>query len=796
MSKKLFSLKSFVSVSVATVCLASAFRIAPPAMVETAAADTLNAWEITEQMKLGWNYGNSLDATASAGTQLADHAGVESEIAWGNPKANQALFTEIKKKGFNTVRIPTTWFQHLDENNQIDPEWMARVKEVVDYCINEDMYVILNVHHENWVNRADLGTAYDEMHTKLMAIWTQIANEFKDYDQHLVFECMNEPRAAGTDHEWWGPTQDELNTINQLNADFVKLIRSIDSPYKDTRLLMIPGYCASSDITIMSKIVVPDDDYVAVSVHAYSPYGFAMDATVEDHSVFTEAWSAELDGILSNIRKTFTDKDIPVVIGEFSASNYGNTEARCEWATQYISTTKKYGIPCVLWDNDARGNADKSESHDYINRKAVINGTVSDSNPVWYPDSEQVVDTMVKVAEDSSIVWGSERHAPTINHADLSSGTTVSGDKYNLDAAVEDGNCTPGLNITWAELEGNEVAIKFTGDAPVLAITNGEWQNWTEYNPYDIDETNGVAYYSADNIKSGWGGDVSEMAHLFARTNGNTSIDGIYIIKAATVEQQTTPTTSKNPDQTQTTASSTDSGNTPTTETTVVPDDFKFEAVKYKVEFPEQKSANQSLKMKFKGTPGASIGGCVGYSNGPTPDDWVNYDWDSTIGADGTAEVEIFLDKMFGGLDSTVTSGEVQIWWSNIWDNATETSIDKPCEMTEYNIYEYGMGGGTTPDETTEPTENTTESTENTTGDLPEPGDVVYGDANVDGDVTIADAVAILQYLANSDEYPLLGPALANADCCDVGDGINTEDALAIQKLDAKVINDLPASSK
>ena len=107
--------------------------------------------------------------------------------------------------------------------------------------------------------------------------------------------------------------------------------------------------------------------------------------------------------------------------------------------------------------------------------------------------------------------------------------------------------------------------------------------------------------------------------------------------------------------------------------------------------------------------------------------------------------------------------------------------------MTEYNIYEYGMGGGTTPGETTEPT--TSEPSP------PTGNEIVYGDANVDGDVTIADAVAILQYLANSDEYDLSEYAKACADCCNVGDGINTDDALAIQKLDAKVISELPASS-
>ena len=323
---KKFNFKRIISVASAMACMISAFRVIPQAGDEVNAVDTMSAFEITQNMKIGWNLGNSLDSTSNS-----SNPGLSSETAWGNPKATQELIDAIKAKGFNTVRIPTTWYQHLDENNNIDAQWLARVHEVVDYAYKRDMYVILNLHHEEWVNRSDIGTAYDEMKVKLLDIWQQLADEFTDYDQHLIFECMNEPRAVGTTHEWYGPQQNEVDCINKLNADFVELIRNDDSPYADTRLLMIPGYCASSDRTIISKVVVPDDDFVAVSIHAYSPYGFTMDPSVSDHSTFTEAWSNELDSILEGVRSTFIAEDIPVVIGEFGASNYGNTEARCEW---------------------------------------------------------------------------------------------------------------------------------------------------------------------------------------------------------------------------------------------------------------------------------------------------------------------------------------------------------------------------------------------------------------------------------------------------------------------------------
>ena len=393
MFKKSKGINRIVSISAAAVCMMSALNFAPlnDKMTVDAADDIKTAFEITQDMKIGWNYGNSLDATGGSG--------LESELSWGNPKATQETFDAVKAKGFNTVRLPTTWYNHMNADGTIDPEWMARVREVVDYCYKNDMYVILNIHHEEWVNRPDIDTAYDEISVKLKSVWKQIAKEFKDYDQHLIFEGMNEPRAAGTDYEWWlapsAPTEKLFEVINKLNQDFVDTVRSVESPYKDTRLLSCPPYCASgSDVTMMSGLVIPDDPYVAASVHAYSPYDFCMGDG--DHSTFSETYATDLESILKNIRKQFIDNNIPVILGEFSASNYNNTEARCEWAKTFISLAKSYGFPCVLWDNDARGNSDQSEAHDYLNR----------ATNTWYEDSGQVVDAMMSVLDDDSIVWG------------------------------------------------------------------------------------------------------------------------------------------------------------------------------------------------------------------------------------------------------------------------------------------------------------------------------------------------------------------------------------------------------
>ena len=140
------SITRLVSVAAAAV-MSFTFSVSAPVynVTDADAADVMTAFEITENMKVGWNLGNTLDAKAGDDNGDYDHAGLETETSWGCPKANETLFKALKAKGFNTVRIPTTWFQHLDANDNIDPQWLARVHEVVDYAYKNDMYVIINL---------------------------------------------------------------------------------------------------------------------------------------------------------------------------------------------------------------------------------------------------------------------------------------------------------------------------------------------------------------------------------------------------------------------------------------------------------------------------------------------------------------------------------------------------------------------------------------------------------------------------------------------------------------------------
>lgn len=746
----------FISRAVSTVAsVAMVFTSIPSinVMDKAVAADkTMTAFEITQNMKVGWNLGNTLDAYAQKPDPNdptnyipEESAGLETETCWGCPEANETLFKAIKAKGFNTVRIPTTWFQHLDENDNIDPQWMARVHQVVDYAYNNDMYVILNVHHEEgWINRPDLATAYDDIKPRLMKLWTQIATEFKDYDQHLIFECMNEPRAKGTSWEWWSATPvEEADVINKLEADFVELIRGMDGPYAKTRLLMLPGYVASSDKTFLNQIVLPEnDDFLAVSIHAYTPYNFTMNTNEKEgayHDTFTKEFSNDLAYNLQNFRDMFINKDVPVVIGEMGTSDFGNTQARVEWTTQYFETTKKYGIPCVLWDN-----GQKKDASDPKQNPGEVHGYIDRNTGEWYENNLPIIDKMMEIMNDDSIVWGSEGKMPTYDHQDLSTGTVFLEDA-EIDVAKEKtyGNSTPGKEISWDDLKGKEVAIKYTGDQPILAVSDAEYGNWSEMAAYTVDEENGIAYFLVDKqVPAAYSADLSTLNHMQARTPGKTNIEKIVILDAPEVDIEVEVDKTK----------------------------------KYKIDFANAPKTEGTLVLYFEGEPNTDTNGAVGFNG----DGWEEEKWSGKTNSLGKLTIEIDRTKF----PADLASAECQIWYQ-----------PELVDMVSYEFSTQQPGTVTTPEETTttETTTITTVTTVTTTADssvassTTESGNLsvtIKGDANVDGKFSIADAVAILQHIANRDKYELKPQGLVNADV-DGEAGVTANDALFIQKVDA-----------
>lgn len=315
-----------------------------------------SAKDLTAKMSVGWNLGNSLDAIGSYD--------VSSETAWGNVKTTEKLITTVKKAGFNTVRIPVTWGSHMNANGTVSEAWLDRVQEVVDYAYNNDMYIILNVHHDNTTFPLDKASE-KETTKKYKALWKQIAERFKDYDEKLIFEGRNEPRTEGSAKEWTGGTKAEWEVLNRMYKTFVSTVRAGGGNNK-TRFLMIAPYAATStSYQAMTALEIPDDDRIIISVHSYAPGNLALYGDV-NFITFNEDGKKEIDWVFDTINKAYTSKGIPVILGECGITNRNNDAERIKAYKYFLAAAKKYGIPCVVWDNGGTGAG--NEKFGLINR--------------------------------------------------------------------------------------------------------------------------------------------------------------------------------------------------------------------------------------------------------------------------------------------------------------------------------------------------------------------------------------------------------------------------------------------
>lgn len=313
-----------------SLALPLAFAILSPCVLDAATPTT--AFGIIDDMGAGWNLGNSLDATGG-------------ETGWGNPKTTKTMIDTVRLAGFKTLRVPVRWDEHVSGTGfTIEASWLNRVEEVVNYGLSNGMYVIVNVHHHNgWLDP----TAANEAKAKdrLTKHWAQIAPKFQKYDNHVIFEIMNEPNVTTNGTTDWYGKQEYYDVINRLNAAALATIRGTGGN-NAKRLVMMPGYSANND-SRMSRMVVPNDPMVAVSVHSYDPQSFCMN--YPGTSNFTDTKFVE--NMFNLVANTFVKKNIPVILGEWAATNKNNLSERVKHAKFFAQKAKAARIPIVLWDN-------------------------------------------------------------------------------------------------------------------------------------------------------------------------------------------------------------------------------------------------------------------------------------------------------------------------------------------------------------------------------------------------------------------------------------------------------------
>lgn len=323
----------------------------------------LSSQEIVSAMTIGWNLGDTLDACQAdrdGDGVINEHVaeGEEpDETLWGNPRATKELFQALLDSGVNAVRIPVTWRDHIDGDGNISPSWLDRVQEVVDYAYDLGMYTIINIHHDGggdpqfgaWICNA--ATDYDATLARYLNLWTQIADRFRDYDEHLIFESMNE---VGFDSLSQGKAYELLNSLNQ---EFVDLIRSSGGK-NNTRHLLIAGYWTDIAKTCDPRYVMPTDpvNRSIVSVHYYTPWDFCTTNIKNEWGTAQE--QQEMERLIGMMKTNFVDKGIPVIIGEYAAS--GNDFNSCVFfCEKLVKLCHDYGIATFLWDN-GNGQFDRS----------------------------------------------------------------------------------------------------------------------------------------------------------------------------------------------------------------------------------------------------------------------------------------------------------------------------------------------------------------------------------------------------------------------------------------------------
>ena len=346
---------------------------------KTAGTDSfqdLNRQQITEAMGVGYNLGNSLEANSG---------GTPNETAWGNPVLTKEFVLAAKAAGFQSIRIPVSYLSKIDDNNgyKIDSAWLDHVQEVVDYCVQNDMYAIVNMHGDGYTTVSGswllcANSDQTKIKAKYKACWEQIADRFKNYDEHLIFESMNEE----FDGTYGTPNKTAYNNINDYNQIFVDTVRQTGGN-NDRRWLLIPGWNTNINYTADNYgFVLPTDQYLSsdiasgekrimISVHYYDPWDFCGTESADKTQWGSEAtnqskvptWGDEsyMASQFKKMHDKFVSQGYGVIIGEFGAINKANYDSqnkacRAAYYQKVCYYAKQYEMVPVAWDNGFDGD--------------------------------------------------------------------------------------------------------------------------------------------------------------------------------------------------------------------------------------------------------------------------------------------------------------------------------------------------------------------------------------------------------------------------------------------------------
>ena len=321
----------------------------------------LSAMEVAKLMYPGWNLGNTME-NGDSKNNFTNNGGVSAETSWQSTKTTQKIIDFVKAQGFKSIRIPVSWVMgHIvdADNMTIDEAWMNRVKEIVNYCVADGLYVIINDHWDGgWIEVDGFSASRDSYvaldnatitskSDKLKKLWTNIANAFKDYDEHVVFAGLNEPFQ---EYNLFNTHHKELTPIlERYNQAFVDAVRSTGGN-NASRVLVVQGPSTNISSTC-SYLTMPTDskpERLMVEVHYYDPWNFT--------SGQVDTWNdvASVKAQFESMKTNFVDKKIPVIIGECGANWQKDNTTFNATLKSWYKTVFQYAGDCGLvpfaWD--------------------------------------------------------------------------------------------------------------------------------------------------------------------------------------------------------------------------------------------------------------------------------------------------------------------------------------------------------------------------------------------------------------------------------------------------------------
>ena len=341
---------------------------------------------------IGWNLGNQFECSAPGqdGESMLignPDGSIKAETAWGNPVVTKKTIKAVKEAGFNAIRIPIRWQCHITNPAamSIDKAWVTRIKEVVDWCLANDLKVIINTHHDKWLEGRPTNIYKEENNQKLALLWLNIASEFADYDYRVAFAGTNEVHIKDN---WGKPTDENLAVQNSYNQTFIDVVRATGGNNLK-RHLIVQTYVCNPDFGINNgDFIIPTDvegnnlDYISVEFHYYTPWDYAGECKYnfwgEPYKSKGEASPSDektMTEFFDKVVNTWSNKGLGIVMGEWGVTDRqkaGQTDLIHENMTYYckflVSESKKRGFSTFVWDNNAFGSG--SEHFGIFDRRA------------------------------------------------------------------------------------------------------------------------------------------------------------------------------------------------------------------------------------------------------------------------------------------------------------------------------------------------------------------------------------------------------------------------------------------